>query len=170
MNPDDFREGEASGAIISECGTYRNVLWRTWDSALPILGFGMLNPSKADAKLNDPTITRNCERARLLGFGGIIVWNLFAFRATDPKEMKHAGFRAIGPENDDWMWRCLDLCQMTICGWGKDGKHAGRSAQVRRLLKSGPYTVHYLKISASTGEPWHPLYIGYDVKPVKWDL
>lgn len=166
----DFREGKTVGAIISGCGKYRWVLWRTWDKSLPVLGFGMLNPSTADATISDPTVTRNCERARRLGFGGIIVWNLNAFRATDPKVMKAAGVESVGPENDDWMWRCLDLCQMTICGWGKDGKHGTRSARVRKLLKHSPYTVHYLKMSEATGEPWHPLYVGYDVQPVKWEL
>ena len=45
-------------AIISECGTYRYLLTRPSEVANPGLGaalFIMLNPSTADASLDDPT-------------------------------------------------------------------------------------------------------------------
>lgn len=48
----------------------------------------MLNPSTADAEIDDPTITRCIGFAKSWGFGGLMVGNLWAYRATDPKELK----------------------------------------------------------------------------------
>lgn len=46
-------------AIISECLSYRYTLSRKWNSENPkTLLFCMLNPSTADANLDDPTIRR----------------------------------------------------------------------------------------------------------------
>ena len=44
------------GAVI--IGDYRYLLWREWDSDRKTVSFIMLNPSRADAQINDPTITR----------------------------------------------------------------------------------------------------------------
>lgn len=51
-----------SGATISECGKYRYRLWRVWDESLPTCCFVMLNPSKADATEDDPTIRQEREQ------------------------------------------------------------------------------------------------------------
>ena len=69
-----------SGATISPCGIYRYRLWRRWGEGRSCV-FVMLNPSTADALVDDNTI-RSCVRlAQELGFGGIIVVNLFALRS-----------------------------------------------------------------------------------------
>lgn len=155
-----------SGAIFSDDGMYRYALWRVWDCTLPLLGYGLLNPSTADAATNDPTISRCCTRAKLLGYGGIIVWNLFAFRATDPKDMKRAA-EPIGELNPIWIMRCVRRCAMTICGWGTDGAYKQQGRLVRHFLRHHclPY---YLRLSEKTGQPWHPLYLPYDLKPQPW--
>ncbi len=46
------------GAQLSDCGAYRYRLWREWDTSCPTLAFLMLNPSTADHRVDDPTITR----------------------------------------------------------------------------------------------------------------
>jgi len=46
-------------AHISDCGRYRYSLTRVWDPGLPRATFCMLNPSKADAKVDDHTV-RKC--------------------------------------------------------------------------------------------------------------
>ena len=62
----------------------------------------MLNPSTADEVKNDPTVERCERRARMWGYGGSIVFNIFAFRATDPKNMR-AQSDPVGPDNDMWL-------------------------------------------------------------------
>ena len=54
-----------SGAVIT--GNYRYLLWREWNSDRKTVSFIMLNPSRADAELNDPTITRCINFAKSWG-------------------------------------------------------------------------------------------------------
>ena len=51
------------GAVIT--GNYRYLLWREWDSSNKTISFIMLNPSRADAQINDPTITGCINFAKL---------------------------------------------------------------------------------------------------------
>jgi hypothetical protein len=90
---------EATTAVFSADRRYRYALTRRWDQARPWVTFVMLNPSTADAFRLDPTVTRCRSRARLLGAGGLLVLNLFAVRATDPRDMRtHPD--PVGPDND----------------------------------------------------------------------
>lgn len=75
-------------AIISEDEKYRYQLSRCWDETKPRILFIMLNPSTADANIDDPTIRRVISFAKSWGYGGVYVGNLFAFRSTDPKGLK----------------------------------------------------------------------------------
>ena len=75
-------------AEISPCGLYRYSLTRKWEAWKGTVNFIMLNPSTADAQEDDPTIRRCIGFAKAWGYGGIVVTNLFAYRATNPKELK----------------------------------------------------------------------------------
>lgn len=88
-------------AVISECTHYRYTLHRCWDESHYPLVFCMLNPSKADASKDDPTIRRCMGFARSNGYGGIVVINLFAFRATKPTDIPADLQEAVGPGNAD---------------------------------------------------------------------
>src|ERR1700677_1476546 len=93
-------------AMISPCEKYRYRLERFWGPghALP---FVMLNPSTADANIDDPTIRRCMGFSRREGAGGIIVVNLFAYRATEPSDLP-AGAERIGPENEFYLHAVAD--------------------------------------------------------------
>ena len=80
MKPRAMTVGAAG---ISECGCYRYWLTRTWNPRRATLCWVLLNPSTADADRDDPTIRRCQGFARSWGYGGIVVVNLFAYRATD---------------------------------------------------------------------------------------
>jgi hypothetical protein len=152
-----------SGAKFSPCKKYRYSLHRIWDDTKPRMAFCMLNPSTADEVENDPTIARCVERAKKLGFGGIIVVNAFAYRSTDPKELYNVE-DPVGPENDYFIkWTAL-ACDVTLCGWGKHGSLNARGKQVLDLIKENDCKAVALKLNKD-GSPSHPLYIGYDVKP-----
>ena len=73
-------------AVISSCGRFRYELRREWDEILPPFVAGLLNPSIADADIDDPTIIRSFKRAKANGCGSLIVWNLGAGRATNPRD------------------------------------------------------------------------------------
>lgn len=154
------------GAQFSPCGKYRYKLWRIWEPSKPTCLFILLNPSTADEEENDPTVERCERRAKLMGFGGLIVCNLFAFRATNPEVMK-AQEDPIGPKNDSVIAAEADLAGMVVCGWGEDGKHLNRSKTVLGTLLHLKISVHYLRMNKS-GEPGHPLYISYRQQPQLW--
>ena len=93
-------KGDApSVAVYSDCERYRYTLTRTWDEGAGRVLFIMLNPSTATEVQNDPTVERCERRARTLGYGAFRVCNIFAYRATDPRDMR-AQADPNGPGND----------------------------------------------------------------------
>jgi hypothetical protein len=158
--------GWKGDAIISSCGTYRYLLQRFWDVGRQAVCFIMLNPSTADAEINDPTIERCMRRAALLGFGQLEVVNLFALRATDPSEL-HRHSDPIGPENDEILIESAKVCNLVICAWGVHGALGGRAQRVAIKLAECGIKLHALKVSKQ-GYPCHPLYLPYSLQPVRF--
>lgn len=90
--------------------SYRYRLTRTWDQCLvcnrPPAVFVMLNPSTADASLDDPTIRRCVGFAKAWGCPGLTVVNLYALRSADPKALwSHPD--PVGPDNNRWISEVL---------------------------------------------------------------
>lgn len=77
----------ARSAKISVCGRYRYFLERVLPSGDGAMCFVMLNPSTADGEADDATIRRCIYFAGREGCKNLWVVNLFAFRATDPREL-----------------------------------------------------------------------------------
>ena len=156
---------EKREAVFSDCRTWRYRLSQIWDEDKPALYWLMLNPSTADELKNDPTVERCERRARMWNYGGSVGFNIFAYRATDPKNMR-ATTDPVGPENDKWLRELAAMSQRVtvIGGWGEHGKHRERGQAVLDIFKSAQGRLHALKINAS-GNPAHPLYIGYDKTP-----
>lgn len=155
-----------NGAILSDDGRYRFVLTRTWDATQEKLIFVMLNPSTADAEVDDPTIRRCIGFAKGEGFGGIRVVNLYAFRATDPKVMLRE-IDAVGPGNDEHITgACLD--RTVVVAWGANAA-AWRVRQVAAILARCGARVRCLGVTAS-GAPRHPLYVSADQPLVPWPV
>ncbi len=155
----------ASEAIYSPDSRYRYSLTRTWAPGDKVL-FVMLNPSTATEMQNDPTVERCERRARALGFGGLAVANIFAFRATDPRVMQ-AEPDPIGPLNDATILDLATRCDRVICAWGSHGAHLDRGAQVLSLLRATRQDLFHLGLTLA-GHPKHPLYVGYDKQPRPW--
>jgi hypothetical protein len=114
-----------------------------------------LNPSTADEVQLDPTLTRIRGYTLREGFDGFIMTNLFAWRATDPKEMKAAA-DPVGPENDHWLLECARQCGKIVAAWGSHGSFMDRDIQVCSLLKD--FEMVCLKKN-NDGAPAHPLYL-----------
>jgi hypothetical protein len=149
-----------AGQIADE--PYRYLLWRRWADADSLL-FVMLNPSTADAGRDDPTIRRCRGLAAAWGFGGVEIANLYAFRATDPRDLARA--RApVGARNDDVLADAAARAGAIVVAWGIHGE-AQRAAAVARLL--APRPLYCLGITRS-GAPRHPLYVRRDVCAQRW--
>ncbi|PJE35108.1 hypothetical protein CVM52_18860 [Pseudooceanicola lipolyticus] len=160
-------KGDApSTAVYSDCENYRYSLTRVWDAGGGTVMFVMLNPSKATEVQNDPTVERCERRARALGYGGIRVTNIFAWRETDPKQLRAAA-APVGPDNDAALRDGAAWADRIIAGWGTHGEHMGRGAQVEALLRDTGKPLYHLGLSRA-GHPRHPLYITYARRPEPW--
>jgi hypothetical protein len=116
---------------------------------------GLLNPSQADETRDDPTIRQCRARARQAGLAGLIVWNLFAFRATLPADLRRAA-DPVGPDNDAAIALALALSSRTILAWGNHGAHLGRDRAVLARCAGADLAVLGL---TDAGQPRHPLYL-----------
>lgn len=141
-------------ALISDCGRFRYRLGRRWGDGAP-LAFVMLNPSTADAAVDDATIRRCVAFAHAHGFPAIDVVNLFAFRATDPRELARAGYPA-GPENDTHIAEAADAAGAVCLAWGANAAGLERPQVVLHLLHGLGVELQCLRITRS-GYPQHPL-------------
>jgi hypothetical protein len=153
-----------SGAAFSTDKAYRYVLTRTWDAALPVMTWVMLNPSTADAAADDPTIKRCKAFARREGCGGIAVVNLFGLRATDPRALpEHAD--PVGPANDWFLRLHAQGASRAVAAWGAHGMLRGRAAEVARMLEAVPgIRLECLGVTKD-GHPKHPLARGRERVP-----
>jgi hypothetical protein len=156
----------ASGAKFSACRRWRTLLWRRWDEAKPAANFVMLNPSTADETVLDPTCARARDYAERWGFGTLLVTNVFAWRATDPHELK-AVANPVGKGNDAALLRAAGTARLVVCAWGNHGAHLKRSGEVVRLLENAGIALHVLRLNAN-GEPTHPLYLARGLRPRPW--
>ncbi len=150
------------GARFSADGRYRYRLWRRWDRALPVVAFCLLNPSTADARRDDPTIRRCIGFARTWGFGGVEVVNLFALRATDPRQLRRAQ-DPVGPRNDRAIRSAARRAAVVVLGWGAHPV-ARRRAGVAALRLGGARLVTLGRTRG--GAPRHPLYLRADTRPI----
>jgi len=154
------------GAALSPCWRYRYLLWRIWEPSLPIWSFGMLNPSTADHLKMDPTVSRCCDRARRGGAGGLVVWNLFAWRDTKPAAMKRAS-APVGEANDRAIRIAVENSAVNVAAWGAHGTHREREHAVRAMLGRDGVPLHTLAFT-NAGHPRHPLYLPADLEPQPW--
>lgn len=86
--------------------------------------------------------------------------NLFAYRATRPKDML-AVSDPVGIENDEWLIKLSQKAGLVVAAWGNTGNYLNRSSEVKQLIPK----LYYLKLNQS-GEPAHPLYLRLDLKPL----
>ena len=147
-------------ALLSSCGLYRYHLTRQWQDG-PLMSFVMLNPSTADADVDDPTIRRCVGFARREGAAGIAVGNVYAFRATRPDNLWKAR-DPFGPDNDDVLRQMAAEAVRdglpVVCAWGAHGNRSNRHTAM--LLAAGATLVCLGK--TKEGHPRHPLYVRGD--------
>jgi hypothetical protein len=141
------------GATISRCGNYRYDLRRLWSRG-PEVVWILLNPSKADAQIDDPTIRKCIGFSKRWGYGGMRVVNLFAFRATCPDDL-FAAADPIGPRNN----KILRSASTSDCivAWGNHGNHRNRAAEVLATLQG---RLDCLGVT-NLGQPKHPVRLAY---------
>lgn len=162
-------------AWISEDERYRYTLRRTIRTTrhargpVRYLAWVMLNPSKADALDDDPTIRKVRGFTDRAGYDAFYVVNLFAFRETKPTLLRavvrERGFQYVeGPNNRDAIQAVVGVCEAVVCAWGATpfAKESGLSTLAfLRALRKPLLCLGRTK----DGAPLHPLMPGYDDHP-----
>lgn len=159
--PELFQRDDKS-AVISSDGLYRYELWRHWSNAGTAVFIG-LNPSTADATKDDPTIRKCVGFSKRWGFGALCMVNLFALRATRPKDMMKAELPS-GMDNQHHLLKCTSEAGIVIAAWGANGSFQNQDLTVFQWLQQAGVSLHALRLNTD-GSPGHPLYIPYEAKP-----
>jgi len=152
-------------------GEYRYLLTRRWfdffnGEAPHLVCFIMLNPSTADAEFDDATITRCINYAKLWGYNGIQVVNLFGLRSRMPSVL-YTHPDPIGPLNDQYILTSMQECSLVVAAWGIHGEYQSRGEVVRNICKNRK--IYCLSITKE-GHPAHPLYLKKILQPTEWKM
>ena len=142
---------------------YRYVLQRSFPGPGGTVMWVMLNPSTATNTMDDPTIRRCMSFSRSWGYSEMSVGNLFARRATSPKDLKKALDPVGNPQNDDMLLRMAAEADLIVAAWGNHGFYRGRDLQVRQLLRD--FDIYELGEATRLGQPRHPLYVPGTTEP-----
>lgn len=157
-------------AIISLCGLYRYRLERECGEGLPTAVI-MVNPSTADADQDDATIRKLKGFAAHNGWGKLIVGNLFAYRATDVRELARVA-DPIGPECDGRLAEIFMDAGRVVFGWGPLSKQPKyQRARWRKVYEIAARLGHEpfcIGPPAKCGHPCHPLMLPYASEIMPW--
>jgi len=155
-------------ARLSDDGIYRWTLHRIWGRPSNLVTFIMLNPSTADALQDDPTIVRCTNFARDMGHGGIVVVNLYAYRATKPADLWLAESPTGGVQNDHTLRKALTKAAFhgspVIAAWGANAKPDRVAWLLAQPHAERLQALHVTK----AGAPGHPLYLPASRRPEPW--
>lgn len=157
-------------AIISPCGKYRYRLSRGISGKR--VGFIGVNPSTADATQDDATVRKWAGFASRWGYVGFDVGNLFAYRSTDVKALAHVD-DPIGVANDAHLKELMVTVDAIVPCWGDRNKLPKelhwRIDRVKQLITLTAVPVFIFGLTKS-GDPKHPLMLGYDTQLTEWKL
>ena len=159
-----------SRAVISDCGKYRYELHREWDKDKGKVLFIMLNPSTACSVTDDLTTIRCMNFAKKWGYGGIMIGNIYPFRAKRPKDLrkwvrdcKHSK-RLQDHINYRHMMGMVEQADLIVCAWGCN--HPGIPEWVDELGD-----LFYLELCKDNITPKHPLgNLSKDAIPTNYNL
>lgn len=147
-------------AVLSDDGLYRYRLERRWDIG-PTATWVMLNPSTADAEVDDQTVRRCVAFTAAAGYGRLLIVNLYAFRATDPQQLRAAD-DPEGRANLAHARAALFEGALIVAAWGSHPM-ARRSTIRLKLREMVPDTRPVVCLGKSgRGDPLHPARLGND--------
>lgn len=150
-------------AVLSPDGLYRYELSRifsglTADWEAPAVLYVGLNPSTADALKDDTTVRRWIGFTRGFGYRRFLVGNLYAWRATRPKDLwaeARRGVDIVGPYNDANLANLARRASVIVCCWGR--APAEREQVVLRILRGSSAPVMRFDVPHLSVPYPHPL-------------
>lgn len=152
-------------------GEHRLWLSRAWGAqpAERFVLWVMLNPSTADAEIDDPTIRRCIGFTRSWGYDALVVVNLYSLRTPDPRAVwRHP--KPVHLLNDAEIDRLARVADRVVAAWGAAG--GARFALEERAARVTEIVSRYRPLvclgTSLGGAPRHPLYVRADVAVEPW--
>lgn len=156
------------GATFSDDRSKRYFLRR---GIPPEICFVMLNPSKADEWVDDPTVRKCRGFAKRWGYGGIVVVNLIPTIATDPSCLP--AWSGIDQQNSTYISQAMKG-RTTVVAWGGVPRAVARTVALaehilnfRKLLPPGK-PLFCIGVTAK-GNPLHPSRASYTEAVQNWE-
>ena len=118
----------------------------------------MLNPSTADANEDDLTTIRCMNFAKKWGYGGIMIGNIYPFRAKRPKDLRkwlkdeEVDHVYVDYTNEDHIKAMANKADLVVCAWG-----CNYQAGIPYWLEKGFGNLHYLELCSDGKTPKHPI-------------
>lgn len=128
-----------------------------------VIAFFGINPSTADASVDDATVRKWIGFCRRWGVSRFIVGNVFSYRSTDVKAIGKALFPQ-GPQHFAHLNQIIAEADVLVPCWGgrdKVPKHLREHLDLLLawLHRSGKPVLHFGITDG--GDPKHPLMLGY---------
>lgn len=130
-----------------------------------------INPSTADASINDATVRKWISFSKRWGASRFIVGNIFAYRATDVNELKYAE-DPIGIDNPKHIASICQEADIIIPCWGNSSK-VPKNLQyciswMENTIREQGKPIKCFGVTGS-GDPKHPLMLGYNTQLIDWN-
>ncbi|MFK4809138.1 DUF1643 domain-containing protein [Devosia sp. ZW T5_3] len=163
--------GVKGDATFSADGRYRQLMRRWTGETFPkryILFIGM-NPSTADATVNDPTCAREWTFAQREGYSAMAKANVGDYRATDPKMLLAPGVVAVSDANLPAIRAAAAEADFVVLCHGKLNKALAPAGKaIVEALKADGTELWCFGTNAD-GSPKHPLYLRLDTPLVRFE-
>jgi len=164
--------GVTGDAEFSECGRFRYWLSREWglrqfsDGREPYALFIGMNPSTAEANVDDPTIRREIALTHRLGLERYIKTNVMDYRATSPKMLLAPGVQPCSDANRPTIRRLAERAGTIIICHGRLHKKLRRYGEL--VLADLRGRDLWCLGCNDDGSPKHPLYLAADTPLVRY--
>ena len=159
-------------AIVSPCGLYRYRLERTVGMAGPVYAFFGINPSTADATVDDQTVKKWIGFTKTWGGSRFIAGNVFPLRSKDVSLVATwARWLDIVQENQRHLLAMCQEADILVPCWGDRGKVPksmhNEIDELMSLLTGTSKPVMHFGLTKG-GDPKHPQMLGYATKLQPW--
>jgi hypothetical protein len=158
-------------AIFSPCGLYRYRLEREVQPDGIVAALIGVNPSIANDTVNDQTIRKDIGFAERHGWRRLVKGNIFGYVSTKVGGLARVE-DPVGPGNAVHLDSIIEDADIIIPCWGSRRKipkklHKHLDALALRLVATSAAGKPVLCFGrTATGDPTHPLMLGYDTKLV----
>lgn len=163
--------GVSGDAQFSADGRYRHLMRRWLGESFPdrYLLFVGMNPSTADATINDPTCAREWGFTRREGYSAMIKANVGDYRATHPRMLLEDGVQACSDDNLPAILTAARGADRVILCHGKLNRAlAPAGLALVAALRNQKVPLWCFGINGD-GSPKHPLYLRSDTPLVPWN-